>query len=287
MIVFLSATLVCLALLTVVGLGILRRADLLARFQPADTAEFDRIGRAGTLHVRDERSFFDAELQRAGLKHAQPRALLSWLMNQVTSYAPHPPLDSAEQALRHARDGGGLLCDDMTELYRHALTTAGHRSRRVQLVRSLFHAADTHVTTEVLVNDRWVVYDPTFHASFKNGEELTGAAAIHASVLRGDGAVQPVFHGDVAYPIRFENYYLDWRPLYNNVMILDPGSRHALLRMPPFRYWYGPRYHYLADAAGASRAARGLDRVYQLFVVVLPLLVLVIAAALAIALLVT
>lgn len=148
------------------------------------------------------------------------------------------------------------------------------------LARSLL-GGDLHVTTELRVDDRWVVYDPTFHVTFEKDGVQLGAVDIHRELLE-NGAVDvlPRFHGAVAHPTRLEGYYVHWRPLYNHVLHFSEGAETAWAPLPPFRYWWGPRWYFLEGQEGEGLWYGRLgDRVYFAVVVVLPLLLLVLALA--------
>jgi hypothetical protein len=79
-----------------------------------------------------------------------------------------------------------------------------------------------------------------------------------------------VFHGAVRYPARIENYYTDWRPLFNNVFIPDWSRReHQLAKFPPFRYWHGPVVYY-RDDIGSTSHIDAANKALFVFLVIVP-----------------
>ncbi|HSB80864.1 MAG TPA: hypothetical protein VLM91_18940, partial [Candidatus Methylomirabilis sp.] len=140
---------------------------------------------------------------------------------------------------------------------------------------------------EVLVGGRWVIADPTFHVGFEKGGELVGAQAIAVSLQDGSYAgIRPRFYGPVKYPARLETYYLHWLPLFGNVFVPDANSRRSLWRrMPPFRYWYGPRMYFQRMRTLSYEHLRFQDRLYFTLIVLVPLTLLLAACAWMVALL--
>ncbi len=267
----LGVVLIALIVADVLGLGLLWRVPALTRLEGVPPAAFDSLGRGAPVPVPGDQRRFAAELDR--LTSASPDSLLAWLMNQASAAGAGAPHDvgAPYATLEYARNGGGVLCGDLSLLYHNVLAAAGHRSRIVHLWRTPLHALDTHVTTEVLVNGRWVVYDPTFHVSFERDGRLLGAAEIHEALRRGEhDAVRPLFRGPVRYPERLDD---GWRTLFTNVVISVDESSGLLSRIPPFRYWWGPRVRYLASRRPLwpVRVQRSL---YRATVVTLPLTVL-------------
>ncbi|MEO1994686.1 MAG: hypothetical protein ABGZ17_05365, partial [Planctomycetaceae bacterium] len=129
---------------------------------------------------------------------------------------------------------------------------------------------ETHVVVEVQHDGHWTVYDPTFNVTYaRNGRDL-GADELASAVYNGQIAeVRPVFHGDVRYPARIENYYTDWRPLFNNVFIPDWSRReHRLARFPPFRYWHGPVAYYRDDLGSTSHIDAANTALFVFLVIV-------------------
>lgn len=253
------------------GLLTLREAGVQVRFEPVPEAVFDELGRDGPLRPLRDTAYIRAELRRNGHPGHGRLDLLRWTMDQVERAEVSNP-GSARRALEIARAGGGLSCGPLADIYQHALTVEGYRARRIQLARSLFNMQDTHVTVEVLVDGKWVIFDPTFHLSFTRNGRLLGAADIHRALRDGThGGIEPLFHGEVRYPVRVETYYTDWLPLYNNVAVLDAAPRPLWARLPPLRYWHGPSYYVLQNEAQPLWQVEAANRFYFLYVAALPM----------------
>ena len=91
--------------------------------------------------------------------------------------------------------------------------------------------------------------------------------------------IEPVFYGDVAYPARLDSYYINYLPLYNALMIIDKQDASIFAKLPPFRYWMGPRTYYLSKTANGLWGVELTKESYFIFVAVLPIVLLVLALA--------
>lgn len=276
--------LAALVLLALDGAAIhlLRRNGVPLRFVEVTAAELDRAGRDGAPLVSAPDSAYLASLAVAGGVPASARgaplvrAVLRWTMDQASAVGDGSPRvrASARDHLAHAHAGGGLSCAHMADVFVQALRGFGVEARRVALAatldpRALAAGIPGHTTVEVLLDGRWVVFDPTFHVSYRRDGRLLGAAEVRAALLAGEAAhVEPVFHGPVAYPARLETYPVSWTQLYRHVMIVRENDRTSLWTdLPPQRWWVGPRFLHAADPD-----ARLMGALYFTAVVVLPLL---------------
>ena len=159
----------------------------------------------------------------------------------------------------------------MSRIFTDAARTVGFKARRVQLVRTLLNDKDTHVTSEVLLDDHWVVFNPTFNVSYEKGGRLLGAAEIHQSTLDGTAeTIRPVFSGEVEYPARLKDYYLNWLALYSNVAIFQEAQDNRYSRFPPFRFWLGPSLEYLESQPTGLWQLRFANQEYFFYAVILP-----------------
>lgn len=263
----------CLILLDATGIHLLRKHGVYSRYEAATASEFQRIGLDSPAVAADDVRFFASALPT---EVRSVEAILRWTMELAPAIGNPGSGTTARQAYALARAGKGLACGQMASLFEHALVARGHQARRIQLVRSLFANEDTHVTVEVLDGDRWILYDPTFHVSFQHQDRLIGAADIHEALLKGQSRqIQPVFYGEVRYPARLGDYYVHWRPLFNNVFVASDGGTAFWHRLPPFRYWMGPQWHYYnALNERPLWHAEAISDFYFLFTVVLPLMIL-------------
>lgn len=252
------------------GAWLLLDAGVSARLVATSKTSFQQLSSSSRVVTSSDSAFISAMLPDTTVNVS---AILRWTLNQATAVGDPGPVRGARAIYHLASEGQGLVCSQMAVLFQAALRSRGHMAREVRLARSLLSEQDTHVTVEVLVDGRWVIYDPTFHVTFQQDGRLLGSAEIHQAILEGqDSDIRPVFHGPVAYPARLDSYYMDWRPLFNNVLLFSKGEDDTLSRIPPFRYWLGPRWHYLALRSEPPlwQAAVG-SRIYFFVVVVLPM----------------
>ena len=170
---------------------------------------------------------------------------LEWVMNRSGAVGPEETDDPVE-LLKSVEVGGCSNCTGMAILYQNTLAAVGLPSRTVRLQRNIRDFYDAHVTVEVLIDGKWVIMDPSFNVTFENPEgELLSAQEIKTLFFKGlHDRVKPVFHGEVKYPARLEKYYIDYLPLFNNIFVLDNQKSNSLSKIPPFRYWFGPRAYY-------------------------------------------
>ncbi len=282
--IFLAVFLALFLMICAVDLGgiqTLRRAGMSVRFERVDLEGFRQAG------IEEERpetiSYFSRELTTAGIGRLKGdvekiRFVQNWVMNQVKK----TDLDTSSlaiEAFEKAKGGQGLACGSMSRIYVAALRSVGIKARKVQLVRSPFNDRDTHVTTEVLMGGHWIIFDPTFNVSYRKGGKLIGAEEMRESILDGShDKVHPVFYGEVKYPARLEKYYLDWMAPYNNILIFEDGKHGLLSKLPPFRFWFGPKFYYLETSPAGLWHFEAINQSYFVFYVVLPMLAFLLLA---------
>jgi len=244
------------------------------------------VGNQITRLNDQETSSLVYDLAQAGLnklqREEQVLAVMEWVMNQCNKSEVYfgKPYD----ALVHARAGGGLSCGPLAGIFKESLRALNLHAREVWLVRSLMNPYDTHATVEVYIDDKWQIYDPTFNVSYraKGASSLLGAQEINDMFISGKFTeIEPIFYGEVAYPARLENYYMHFLPLYNNIFILHDESNSIVRRLPPFRFFYGPKLFYKSPADPNSPLFIVMHReIYFLFILVLPLVNLLFMCAL-------
>lgn len=200
-----------------------------------------------------------------------PVALLREVMNGVPRVGPDPR-GGITQFREHVKAGEGLVCFGMAHLYAAAAHGNGLQSRIVGLSRNLGDRYDAHTTVEVRQGGRWVLFDPTFNVSFRRNGVLLGAEDIQRALLEGTHqSIVPVFYGPVKYPARLETYYMHWLSLFNNVFVLDVGGT-GLAKLPPLRYWFGPRIFVQTSPGHPNEHIRFWDGLYLWSTAILPLL---------------
>ena len=179
------------------------------------------------------------------------------------------------------QSGHGLACGGMALLFRDLVAVQGFPARLVQLYRADTEPDDTHVIVEVSLEGLgWVAFDPTFNLTFRDDHgRLLGVREVRQRMAANPREpVHPTYHGDRAYPAKLETYYLEWRALFANAYTYGYCRDCALwTKLPPFRYWSGPRRYLIGDGLGPL--ARTHNRMYFWNTVVMPLLLLWLSAA--------
>lgn len=271
----LAAGLVAIVVAAAVTL-FLRQEGMLHRLHLVTPAEFPSLGdghqasAADLYRGRIEAAKVDVE----GPPETVARNILWWWMNQVTAKEKQSGLSAAEVLLA-VEAGRGLICTGLSLGYQEALAAFGFKTRRVALSRNLTSTFDTHVTVEAKIGRRWVILDPTFNVGFERGGSLLGAQDIWRALRDGTaGSIRPAEFGRTAYPEELGDYYLDWLPLFNNVQIVRNARVAWYRRLPPLRYWLGPRRYVLQDLRvegfDGRRFARFHNALYFFVTVALP-----------------
>lgn len=201
---------------------------------------------------------------------SQPRDLLKEVTSFVTKVGAEPSGDAATMIM-HIENGGGLICSGMAKVYASLANAKGLQSRRIMLTRHLFNRFDTHQTVEILYQNRWVIFDPTFSVSYALGGQLLGAGDVQKALLNGDAnEIVLIEYKKNTYPASLEQYYMDWPLLFNNVFVIKE-STELWRKMPPMRYWYGPtRYAGRIDGI-SNEHIHFANMIYFVFWVMLPL----------------
>lgn len=228
-----------------------------------------------------ETEFVPEVAERFGKKFAGEdiHQIRTQLMQEVQK-AEMTPFDGSLDLLKVIESGRGLVCEGMATAYFHSLAGQGHKARIVSWFRHNGITPDSHVTVEVYEVGRWVLYDPTFNTAFSKGQLRLGARGLQKTFLReGASQVKLEFFGEVNYPARLESYYINWRPLVNNIFMVGRSvsiSRDKfgifLAKVPPFRYWFGPVYFYEKDLQADQHVLNKIF--YFVSMVVLPMLIL-------------
>lgn len=200
------------------------------------------------------------------------------IMQEVKT-AEGSAFDSSLDLMDLIQSGRGLLCGGMSAVYFNSLVAQGYRARIVSWFRHQGITPDSHITVEIFENGRWVLYDPTFNTAFlKDGTRLGAKELQNIFLTENSSRVKLDFFGEVNYPARLEDYYINWQPLVNNVFVVGRSvsiSRDRfglfLAKFPPFRYWFGPVYFYekyfQADPHKLNKA------LYFFSMVILPIMV--------------
>jgi len=257
-----------LGLANVLSIRKFRQLGLFIRYIP--------VGNLAAIHPRTNISPESLAVLATEFRGTTPEALMAEVMNTVGKIDFFTAADPVA-IYRHAQAGGGLVCEGMAKFYHGVLLAHGFEARIVGLKRNLLDIYDTHTTVEVLVDGKWVIFDPTFNVSYQRNGKLLSAQEIKQSFYEGSFAViTPRFYGEVRYPARLENYYMNWLPLFNNVLIWNAPAPYRWAKLPPFRYWWSSRYYYEPLAEHQIVRYKFANQLYFGTIVILPLSLLIV-----------
>lgn len=242
------------------GVHCLRSRGLFARQQVSH--DFDELKALTSIHT--EPDFLPDQWRTS-----DPYELVRIVMNTVTK-TEKSEIFEFTALHHHVAQKNGTLCGGMAFLYAEALRRNGVPARELQLNSQLFGGNDTHVTVDVLIDNRWVVIDPTFHIVFEQDGRRMSASELTTAVRSGKADdIHPVFLGDVSYPARIDKYYMGWKPLFHNV-VLRREIVPYWAKLPIVRYWYGAVFHYPPRVN--DEPIRLLNELYFVVVVVWPVI---------------
>lgn len=261
--IVLIAAILLLGAVDIFGIFLLRRHGMFVRL-----AHVEDLSQARTTF-----NIEDLQVLEKIFQGDDPQRLLEQVMNEV-SQAEDFAASDVNAIYDHVQQGGGLICTGMATFYSTALQANHIEARRVVLKRDQFDIYDTHTTVEVLVDGRWVIFDPTFNVSFTKNGRLIGAQAVTAALFDGTfNEIEPVFYGDVSYPVRLGDYYMHWLLLFNNVFVADVPNRDVIAKLPPFRYWWGPVYYFEESTFQQGFHYQFQNQLYFWLVVVVPAMI--------------
>jgi hypothetical protein len=191
----------------------------------------------------------------------------------------------------------GVLCGGMAHLYHGYLDQAGIPNRIVHFATDLTLPTVTHVTVEVALDGRWVLLDPTFHLRFWHDGRPLGARDLMNLYYRHKiDEVEEEFLGDVSYPPRADNYYIDYRLLPQHVHYVNTkininkyiwkirkfGGIKLRVLLTPLVYFNHTSYYAVPDneaiANHFTRQYRNASFLYFVAAIAIPFTMLVIFA---------
>lgn len=208
-----------------------------------------------------------------------PIEIMGKVRDTVTCVEADPPTEDPTALLETADSGEGLVCTGLASIYRAALEANGFEARIVVLARFLTDPYDMHTTIEVKEGRRWVIYDPTFGITFERDGRRVGAQDIKVAFLEGGvELIEPTLQDEsAAYPAVLDDYYMDWRPLFSNVVVRQPAPG-MWAKLPIVRWFLGEkRYYEVVDGHSGSNV-RFLNSWYLGSALLYPLTVLVLSA---------
>ena len=260
-------------LILIVALGYtmqLVRIAPMSGLDMADVYDSNLVVAADTERFRQELAPVVAGLSTT---EAKVLAILEWTMNQV----PRVGNQSARSSWRRVeigRAGGGFTCGGMASIFHDALIASGIPARRVVLHRNLFDVYDSHVTVEAFVEEKWRVYDPTFHIALKvDGSRLGIHEARTRLYTQKHPNIEYEFLGEVKYPARTTTYPVSYETNLNNVYVELNRGAGVLRAIPLFGVWLAPELAYEAVVPGLGTMAQDFYRfLYWMAMVVLPVI---------------
>lgn len=243
-----------LLIVTIAGEAVLRYAvapHMLFGLGSIEVLSEDELSRVSTqiIGVEEELELFKNEvsplIQEKTDELEKALIIKEWAMNQATMRGADIDAGTPYNMLTQMREGRGALCGGMASIYQAALSSVGMQARVIQLIRSNL-SEDTHVTVEVLLDNKWVVIDPTFNCYFIIGSEMASATDLHNLLLKNENPknYEIVYGGIVSYPADFQTYYVDPLVLYNQVFIKEEVVHKSSIfnLLPGFSYDVLPSY---------------------------------------------
>lgn len=211
-------------------------------------------------------------------KNAELKSLLAmqWTMNLVKKYYPNPiETRDSSRLLKSARSGSAIICTGMAILFRQILHCVDIKSRSILLKTNLFNTYDNHETVEVLLNDKWVIMDPTFNITVIDPDHnLLSAMEIKQFLINGhSNDITLKFHGEVSYPVRTEDYYIGYLSFFNNVFVIK-RSKIKLLNLPLLSYIFGNKLYYEKLPQESNSHLKFWERIYLMSSLILPVLII-------------
>jgi hypothetical protein len=121
------------------------------------------------------RGFSDAIVPFSAQPVQKVQAILNWMSHTPQRFGQAPPsLDDARDPTETLNYSSLLkVCGTATNAFINLADSGGLITRRLLLLDA--NRSTVHVVAEVLINDRWVIVDPTFHTIFRgpDGQMLT------------------------------------------------------------------------------------------------------------------
>jgi hypothetical protein len=210
-------------LLLAAGLLIALRMPLVVPLTDIDAASVYESQRNEADQARYRQALSPA-LQRIPSEEGRVLDALTWVMNQIPTVGGATSQDSWRALELGRREG--LTCGPLSRILRDALLANGIKARRVILFRNFLDMYDTHSTVEAFVDGKWRVYDPTFHVALKQDGQRVGVWTAREKFIKNrGGSVKFEFLGNVAYPVRIENYPVYLPAVFNNFLVeINPTS---------------------------------------------------------------
>nr|WP_287412519.1 transglutaminase domain-containing protein [Pseudodesulfovibrio sp.] len=206
----------------------------------------------------------------SSFKYNQALKIMQQVGNTIT--LTEPASGNGKEILK----SGKALCLGMTKAFRALLKDNHIESRRVILKRYMVSRYDIHVASEVKINNKWILFDPTFNLTFhdKDGRNLS-AEEIQQNLTYTNKPINLQFHGKRAYPANINSYYINLKSLFNIVLVYK-NTDHQLRKYPISRWWYGPQAHIFDHNKDMAVLITMTNTLYMMAILIMPCLILTI-----------
>ncbi len=277
LILFLTVLFV-IAGINLVGLCILHSSGVVNRLLPIceikDESSHRFVPDTGEDQSRfynflSDKGFFKDRISINGIIRFQ-----QFVGNSIKNVGVYYGNENGFDLFKKGTSGTPLACDSMAIIFKEGLEALGYKARLIQLYKSDFSSSDTHMLVEVFINGKWRLFDPTFNVTFEHEGNLLGVNEVQELLhTKGPNEVNIIYYGDRAYPARIDNYYMAWRPFFNNAYVVGAGVKNAWWsRVPPLRWWHGPKLYYFGE--DLLLWAKATNQILFLNIVVFPFILL-------------
>lgn len=137
------------------------------------------------------------------------------------------------------RDNRRLLWGELALLYGYSLESLGFKVRNMRVARSVFDPWDSHSTIDIWDESRgqWVLSDPTFNVSFSMDGEYLSSVQLYKAIHLGNLSRVVVEKGaQTSYQYSYENYYVSYFSLFDNLYYASHIHLPGITRLPPLRF---------------------------------------------------
>lgn len=132
------------------------------------------------------KGFSDAIVPFSAPPLVKVQAILNWMSHTPQRFGQAPPSLGDDRDPTQTLNYASLLkvCGTATNAFINLADSGGLKARRLLLLDA--NRSTVHVVAEVLVDERWIVVDPTFHTIFRgpDGGTLTSAQLVVPSIFR-------------------------------------------------------------------------------------------------------
>lgn len=180
------------------------------------------------------KGFSDAVVPESATPLQKAQAILSWMQNGPSRYLAADPSELSGRDPENTLNYRQLLsvCGTATNAFLNLARSGGLNVRRLLLLTPQRNTK--HVVAEVLIDDRWIVVDPTYRAIFRDssGQLLTRQELKNADVFRRATSAMPRYPPEYTFDhyahVRLARLPLDGMGLRAVLDGLWPGWDEAI-----------------------------------------------------------